>query len=105
MFMTANKDKFPLHALVWQQCASAITTEANVEQDFSMSKRISDPNMLPPTLQCFTFITANKKQYPLTDDEIFERYKTNYHNKGSHFGVDGLGLEDDSEPAAKGAKG
>jgi hypothetical protein len=45
--MWALKDRFPLHYIVFKQCASHIPHEANAEQLFSRAGLLSDPNIDP----------------------------------------------------------
>eukprot|EP00962_Isochrysis_galbana_P040717 scaffold14792_cov146-Isochrysis_galbana.AAC.1 len=50
-----RKELFPLHFIVFKQCASHLHHEASVEQVFSLAKRVSDPNLDPNHLACTTW--------------------------------------------------
>ena len=52
----AMREKLPLHYIVFKQTASHIPQEANIEQLFSRSDNISDPNMDPRFLAVLTSI-------------------------------------------------
>ena len=58
----AVRDSFALHYTVFKQYASHLPHEANVEQLFSRSSNLSDPNMDPEFLATLTSIRGvNKK--------------------------------------------
>jgi len=72
--MCEQRDSFPLHFKVFQQCSSHLPHEGNCESDFSLGGRISDPNMRASQLANFTYITANRGWYEPTAEEIYDEY-------------------------------
>ena len=57
------------------QSTTYLPHQANVEQLFSRSGNLSDPNMDPMFLAALTSIGANKKAYKPTVAEIKEMYR------------------------------
>jgi hypothetical protein len=72
--MYSIRDSFPLHYTIFKQYASHLPHEANVEQLFSRSGNLSDPNIDPDFLATLTSISANKKVYKPTVSEIKDMY-------------------------------
>lgn len=58
-FMYAVRDRFPLHYTVFRQTASHLPHEANVEQVFSRSGLLTDPNMNPDVLSVLVRIVGS----------------------------------------------
>lgn len=74
----ALREEFPLHFIVFKQCAAHLLHEANVEKIFSLAGRLSDPNFDPTTLQRLVRIHFNKKTHMPTVKKIRERYFQKY---------------------------
>ena len=74
--------EFPLHFIVFKQCASHLLHEANVEQIFSLAGRLSDLNLDPDQLAMLVRIHFNKKAWMPTTDEIRELYFKKYRKAG-----------------------
>ena len=74
--MWALKDRFPLHYIVFKQCASHIKHEANAEQLFSRAGllSLSDPNIDPHFLAQLTTIGKNKAAFKPTVKAILDKY-------------------------------
>jgi hypothetical protein len=85
--MWAIRDLFPLHYTVFKQYASHLPHEANVEQLFSRSGNLSDPNMDPEFLAALTSIGVNKKVYKPTVSEIKDMFFKLYRGKGAEASV------------------
>ena len=77
--MWALKDRFPLHYIVFKQTASHLPHEGNVEQLFSRSGNLTDPNHMDPhflaTLS-LTIIGKNKSVCNPTKAAIKDKYRT-----------------------------
>mmetsp|Transcript_22988 Transcript_22988/g.62962 ORF Transcript_22988/g.62962 Transcript_22988/m.62962 type:complete len:160 (-) Transcript_22988:64-543(-) len=78
------RQSFPLHFIVFKQCASHLSHEANVEQIFSLAGRLADPNMLPENLTRFTRVHFNGKAYKPPCDAILVRYMKLFTKAGQH---------------------
>ena len=61
--MYALRERFPLHYVVFRQTSSHLPHEANVEQVFSRSGLLSDPNMQPEFLSALVRLGMNKKVF------------------------------------------
>eukprot|EP00966_Prymnesium_polylepis_P308364 7126234-Prymnesium_polylepis.1 len=70
--MYSIRDSYPLHYMytVFKQYSSHLPHEANVEQLFSRSGNLPDPNIDPDFLATLTSISVNKKVYKPTASEI-----------------------------------
>ena len=77
------KDSFPLHFFVFKQCASHICHEANVEQIFSLAKKLSDPNLDPNNLATMVRIAYNQKFYMPPVKDILAMYLQKYGKAGA----------------------
>ena len=75
------KDTFPLHYIVFKQTASHLPHEGNVEQLFSRSGNLADPNMHPHFLGALTSIGVNKAAFKPPAELIKEKYFVKFHTK------------------------
>ena len=92
------KHKFPLHFIVFKQTASHIPHEANIEQIFSRSGNLSDPNMDPHFLALLTKIGKNKAAYKPSHKEILAKYYAKFRGSSSEDAAEA------SPPATPGKK-
>ncbi|KAL1530366.1 hypothetical protein AB1Y20_001274 [Prymnesium parvum] len=76
------RKQFPLHYIIFKQCAVHLPHEANVESIFSLAGRVADPNMDSRTLQLLVRVNFNKKNYMPSVKEIRERYFRKYRKSG-----------------------
>ena len=76
--MWALKDRFPLHYIVFKQCASHIPHEANAEQLFSRAGLLSDPNIDPHFPAQLISIGKNKAVFKPTVKAILDKYYAKY---------------------------
>jgi hypothetical protein len=81
--MWAVRDSFPLHYTVFKQYASHLPHEANVEQLFSRSGNLSDPNIDPDFLAALTSISVNKKVYKPAVSDIKDMFFKLYRGKAA----------------------
>ena len=72
------------------QSTTYLPHQANVEQLFSRSGNLSDPNMDPMFLAALTSIGANKKAYKPTVAEIKEMYFQMYRGRAAENAEGGL---------------
>jgi hypothetical protein len=70
----ALKATFTLHYIVFKQCGAHLAHEGNVENLFSKSGNLSDPNLDPQYLSKLTRIGANKHAFCPLDSAIKDRY-------------------------------
>lgn len=77
------RKEFPLHFIVFKQCASHLHHEANVEQVFSLAKRLSDPNLDPCQLAGMVRTAFNKRAWMPSIDAIRARYFQDYRKCGA----------------------
>ena len=61
--VSSLKDSFPLHHIVFRQCASHLQHDGNSENTFSMTENQSTCNTQPIMLRLLTKTEANKKLY------------------------------------------
>ena len=78
MLHARAQDRFPLHFVVFKQTASHIPHEGNVEQLFSRSGFLTDPNMDSAFLAALTAIGKNKGAYQPSNKEIEAKYVEKY---------------------------
>ena len=71
--MWAPRDRFPLHFIVFKQTASHIPHDGNVEQFFSRSGNLTDPNMDSDYLAALSLIGKNKDGYKPPAPEMFNK--------------------------------
>ena len=77
--------QFPLHFIVFKQTACHLGHEANVEQLFSRSGNLTDPNIDPHFLGKLTSIGVNKSRFQPSTEAIKKRYFAKYRGKaGEH---------------------
>ena len=76
------RKSFPLHYIVFKQCAAHLPHEGNSEQTFSRAGQLSDPNINPIYLARLTKIGINKKVY----EPPFKDIKNGYYKKFSKNG-------------------
>eukprot|EP00966_Prymnesium_polylepis_P165489 3825636-Prymnesium_polylepis.1 len=86
------RDSFPLHFTVFKQCPSHPPHEARVEQLFSRSGKLSDPNMDPEFLSTLTSIAgceqeASRRSTKPTVSETMDMYFKMYHGKGAEASI------------------
>ena len=81
--MWALKDRFPLHFVVFKQCASHLPHEANAEQLFSRAGLLSDPNIDPHFLAQLTMMGKNKAVFKPTVKAILDKYYAKYRGNGA----------------------
>ena len=72
-----------LHYVVFKQTASHIPHEGNVEQLFSRSGLLTDPNMKADYLAKLTAIGKNKAAYKPSAAEINNKYMNKYGSSSS----------------------
>ncbi len=95
------RDEFPVHFIVFKQCASHLHREANVEQIFPFAGRLSDLNLDPHRLPTLVRIHFNKKAFMPSKQPIRERYFRKYCKAGqSHDEED----EAESDATAKASR-
>ena len=94
-----QRDKFPLHYIVFKQTASHLPHEGNTEQLFSRSGALSDDNgkMDPSRLAVWTSIGVNYATYAPPWQKILERYLLKFSKGGKgELHAEDLGLLDDA---------
>jgi hypothetical protein len=86
----------PLHYIVFKQVSSHLGHEANSEQLFSQSGKLSDDNgkMDPHRLAVWTSIGVNRSIYEPSTKQIMERYFLKFSKGGKTVHDDDLGLVD-----------
>ena len=92
------RGSFPLHAIVFKQCASHMCHEGNSEQLFSRAGALSDGNGRSPPhrLAVWASIGCNRKVYEPPKQDILTRYFKKFSRGGKldaleeyHVGLDG----------------
>ena len=81
--MWALRARFPLHYIVFRQTTSHLPHEGNVEQLFSRSGLLTDPNMDPHFLANLTRISVNKSIYKPPLEAIKDAYYTRFRGRGA----------------------
>ena len=98
------RDSFPLHTIVFKQCASHMSHEGNTEQLFSRAGGLSDSNGKSPPhrLATWTSIGANRSVYEPPVKDILARYYLKFSKGGKldvieeyHVGLDDAHNEED----------
>ena len=74
---------FPLHYFLFRQTACHIAHEANTEQLFSLSGRLSDPNLNPLELGILAKISSNGLVYRPPYTAILARYLQKFSKKNA----------------------
>ena len=94
--MRMVRHTFPLHYIVFKQVSSHLGHEANSEQLFSRSGKLSDDNgkMDPHRLAVWTSIGVNRRVYEPSVQQIMERYFLKFSKGGKTVHDDDLGLID-----------
>jgi len=77
------KTSFPLHYFVFRQTASHVPHEGGVENIFSRSGNLADPNLDPHVLGTLTKIGINASVYKPPADVIWERYFKKFSKNGT----------------------
>lgn len=79
------RESFPLHYMVFKQCAAHLLHEANVERIFSLAGRLADPSLDAANLELMVRVHFNKKVFMPTMKEIRSRYFRKYRKAGDLF--------------------
>jgi hypothetical protein len=85
--MWSLRELFPLHFIVFKQTGCHLSHETNVEQVFSRTGNLSDPNMDPEYLAHLVMVWVNKKSYKLSTANVKDKYYELFRSQG------GKGLE------------
>ena len=80
--MWALRERFPLHFVIFKRTACHLAHEGNVEQVFSRSENLSDPNMDPEYLAFLTMIAVNRSAFWPTKEAITGKYYEMFCGKG-----------------------
>ena len=78
VLLACAQDRFPLHFIVFKQISSHIPHEGNVEQLFSRSGYLFDPNMDPDYLATLTTVGKNKAAFQPTWQQILNKYLSKF---------------------------
>lgn len=81
LFWSLRND-YPLHFIVFKQCAAHLLHEANVEKVFSSAGRLADPSLDPANLETMVRIQFNKKAYQPSVSDIKTLYFRKYRKNG-----------------------
>lgn len=96
------RKEFPLHYQLFIEVMSHISIEANSEDTFSLSKKLSNPNThtKPDMLSTLVRIQANKKVHKPAAKKVFEAYVEKWGDTPLGDDVDAADVGDAEDPGS-----